>query len=237
MPNSLFVLLAVSLCTYAQQISLEEVVLYRYYPNLISGLNSMDDGDFYTRMSDTSDAIVKCSYKTGDIVETLFSVRDTQGEKVSYFRDYIISPDGSKILVETNRNAIYRRSSTSRWYLYDRADKSLRKLSAGGDQEVPSFSHDSKKIAFVRSNNLFVLDIPSWQETQVTTDGRFNFIINGKPDWVYEEEFEYNKAYAFTADSKKLAWMRTDETNVKTFAFLYCASASAHACFRLLYSL
>ena len=223
---SLFVLLAVSLCTYAQQISLEEVVLYRYYPNLISGLNSMDDGDFYTRMSDTSDAIVKCSYKTGDIVETLFSVRDTQGEKVSYFRDYIISPDGSKILVETNRNAIYRRSSTSRWYLYDRADKSLRKLSAGGDQEVPSFSPDSKKIAFVRSNNLFVLDIPSWQETQVTTDGRFNFIINGKPDWVYEEEFEYNKAYAFTADSKKLAWMRTDETNVKTFAFQYFAGAA-----------
>ena len=222
----LFVLPLVSLVAEAQQVSLEDVVLYKFYPNRIGGLNSMDDGDFYTRVSDTSDAILKCSYKTGDTVETLFSVRDTQGEKVSYFRDYIISPDGNKILVETTHNAIYRRSYTSQWYLYDRNDKSLRKLSEGGEQEVPSFSPDSKKIAFVRSNNIFVVDTQSWEENQVTTDGRFNYIINGKPDWVYEEEFEYNKAYTFTADSKMLAWMRTDETNVKTFAFQYFMGAA-----------
>ena len=210
----------------AQMISLQDVVQYRYYASRIGGLNSMDDGEHYTRISDTSDAILKCSYRTGDVVETIFSVRDCQGDKISYFRDYIISPDGTKILVETTHSAIYRRSYTSEWYLYDCASRSLRKLSQGGEQEVPSFSPDSKKIAFVRANNIFLVDIPSGKEVQVTTDGRFNFIINGKPDWVYEEEFEYNKAYAFTADSKKLAWMRTDETNVRTFAFQYFMGAA-----------
>ncbi len=218
---SFFLILALSLSASAQQISLEAVVLYRYYPDRIDGLNPMDDGEHYSRISDANDAILKCSYKTGDNVETIFSVRDTNGEKINYFRDYIISPDGNKILLETTHNPIYRRSFTSQWYVYDRNYKSLRKLSAGGDQEVPSFSPDSKKIAFVRRNNLFFVDLNSWEEVQITTDGRFNFIINGKPDWVYEEEFEYNKAYAFTADSKMIAWMRTDETNVKTFAFQY----------------
>ena len=215
------VLFAVASNAKAQKISLQEVVGYAYYPSRISGLNSMDDGEHYLRISDTNDAILKCSYKAGETVETLFSVRDTQGDKISYFQDYILSPDGTKILLETNHEAIYRRSYTSSWYLYDKTDKSIRKLSAGGSQEIPSFSPDSKKVAFVRSNNMFVVDLNNWEETQVTTDGRFNFIINGKPDWVYEEEFEYNKAYTFTADSKKIAWMRTDETNVKTFSFQY----------------
>ena len=156
---SFFLILALSLSASAQQISLEAVVLYRYYPDRIEGLNPMDDGEHYSRISDANDAILKCSYKTGDNVETIFSVRDTNGEKINYFRDYIISPDGNKILLETTHNPIYRRSFTSQWYVYDRNDKSLRKLSAGGNQEVPSFSPDSKKIAFVRKNNLFFVDL------------------------------------------------------------------------------
>ncbi len=201
----------------AQQIQLSDVVSYRYYPQRVGGLNSMPDGEHFSRV--TNRQIQKCSYKTGEVVETLFSVNDTNGENISYFSDYIFSPDGNRILLETNARAIYRRSATAEWYVYDMRDKSLRKLSRDGEQEIPSFSPDGTKVAFVRKNNIFIVDLNQNKETQVTTDGRFNYVINGKPDWVYEEEFEYNKAYAFTADSKMLAWMRTDETNVKTFSF------------------
>lgn len=207
-----------AITAFAQQIQLSDVVNYRYYPQRVSGLNSMPDGEHFSQVANRG-TIQKCSYKTGEVVETLFSVNDTQGEKISYFGDYIFSPDGHRILLETNSKAIYRRSATADWYVYDMRDKSLRKLSRGGDQEIPSFSPDGTKVAFVRNNNIFLVDLEQNKETQVTTDGRFNYVINGKPDWVYEEEFEYNKAYVFSADSKMIAWMRTDETSVRTFSF------------------
>ena len=224
---SLFLLLASFTLAGAQQISLADVVFYRYYPNRIGGLNSMADGEHYSRISDTGKGILKCSFKTGETVATLFDANDTQGERLQNFSDYKISQDGRYILLETNHKAIYRRSSTANWFVYDTNGKTVRSLSKNGDQEVPHFSPDSKKVAFVRQNNLFYVDLENgWKETQVNTDGQFNHGINGKPDWAYEEEFEYNTAYAFSADSKMLAWVRTDETDVKTFEFQYFMGAA-----------
>lgn len=212
--------LLVAQSVYSQDISLEDVVYYRYYAQRLAGLNSMPDGEHYSMIE--GGKIQKCSFKTGETVETLFNSRETTGESVSRFSDYIFAPDGKHILLETNSKAIYRRSSTACWYVYDVADKSVKKLSRGGDQEIPQFSPDGTKVAFVRDNNLFIVDLAQGgKEIQVTTDGQFNRIINGKPDWVYEEEFEYNSAFTFTPDSKMLAWMRTDETEVKTFSFQY----------------
>jgi len=206
--------------SFAQQISLEDVVFYRYYPQRVGGFNSMPDGDHYSVIE--GGKIVKYSFLTGQAVETLLDLSQTNGEPLRRFSDYIFAPDGKHILLETNSKAIYRRSATASWYIYDTQTKTVRKLSQGGDQEIPQFSPDGTKIAFVRSNNIFIVDLSDDnRETQVTTDGRFNYVINGKPDWVYEEEFEYNSAFTFTADSKMLAWMRTDESQVKTFSFQY----------------
>ena len=116
---SLFLLLASFTLAGAQQISLADVVFYRYYPNRIGGLNSMADGEHYSRISDTGKGILKCSFKTGETVATLFDANDTQGERLQNFSDYKISPDGRYILLETNHKAIYRRSSTANWFVYD----------------------------------------------------------------------------------------------------------------------
>ena len=211
--------------TFAQKISLEDVVYYRYYPQRVAGFASMPDGEHYTALEGRK--IVKYSFKTGEAVETILNLAEATGETVARFSDYIIAPDGKHILLETNSKSIYRRSATASWFVYDVETKAVKKLSAGGDQEIPQFSPDGTKIAFVRNNNIFLVNLADGgRETQVTTDGRFNFIINGKPDWVYEEEFEYNSAMTFTADSKTLAWMRTDETQVKTFSFQYFMGTS-----------
>ncbi len=210
---------------FAQQISLEDVVYYRYYPQRVGGFNSMADGEHYSVIEGKK--IVKYAFSTGKAVQTLLDLSDVTGDQVGRFSNYIIAPDSKHILLETNSRAIYRRSATASWFVYDVDTKSVKKLSQGGDQEIPQFSPDGTKVAFVRDNNIFIVDLADGlRETQVTTDGRFNHIINGKPDWVYEEEFEYNSAMTFTADSKALAWMRTDETQVKTFAFQYFMGAS-----------
>ena len=123
-------------------------------------------------------------------------------------------------MIETNRQQIYRRSYTATHYIYNIKNKTLTPLSQGGPQECPKFSPDGNQIAFVRDNNIFLVKLLfNNAESQITKDGERNKVINGKPDWVYEEEFSFNCAFDFSADSEMLAWIRFDESNVKTFSF------------------
>ena len=213
---------------FAQNISLDDVVYYRYMPRRISGLRPMADGESYSKISEDGTKILRCSYKTGEVTETLLDLTTARGKKLTRFSSYIISPDGKNILIGTNEQAIYRRSATATYYIYNMHNRTLEPLSKNGDlQEVPKFSPDGSMIAFIRDNNLFLVKLLfNNAESQITTDGRFNHIINGKPDWVYEEEFEYNCAYDFSSDSQMLAWVRFDESDVRTFAFQYFKGAS-----------
>ena len=154
--------------------------------------------------------------KTGQQTGVIFDLAETKGEQLEGFDGYEISEDGSKLLIETNSKPIYRRSYTADFYLYDVKNKTLSKLSNNGAQQIPTFSPNSKYVAFVRSNNIFITD--GKNEKQVTTDGEFNKIINGLPDWVNEEEFGFNNALAWSADSKTLSWIRYDESKVKTYS-------------------
>ena len=219
---------------FAQQIKLEDVVRYGYYARGVYGLQPYADGESYTCISNDGNQILRCSYKTGETLEVLADrsvarVVDAQGNTLSNVQardlsldSYTFSPDGKNILIATDVEQIYRRSSRARYYIYKIHNNTMIPLSKGGKQEVPRFSPDGTMIAFVRDGNLFLVKLLfNNAETQVTNDGEFNHIINGKPDWVYEEEFEYNCAYDFSADSQLLAWVRFDESDVKTFSFQY----------------
>ncbi len=228
-------LLLSALAAAAQEISLDDVVNYRYYPRRIYGLEPLADGSAYSRISDDRRQIQRCSYQTGEVLETLFDLADVRGSRIDGFSGYIIAPDGKNILIETKRNAIYRRSYTAEYYIYNVHNKTLTPLSADGPQECPKFSPDGTMIAFVRDNNIFLVKLLyNNAESQVSTDGKYNEIINGKPDWVYEEEFEFNCAYDFSSDSQMLAWIRFDESDVCTFTFpLYGGAAPARTEYRL----
>ena len=85
----------------------------------------------------------------------------------------------------------------------------MEKLSDGGPQQVPVFSPDGNQVAFVRDNNIFLVKLLYGNsESQVTEDGKQNEVLNGIPDWVYEEEFSFNRALEFSADSQMLAFIR-----------------------------
>ena len=205
----------------AQQITIEDVAGGKFRPASIRSVRPLDiDGESYASISADGARIEKCSFKTGELTEVLFDKSTARGANTNIVEGYIISPDGKNSLIETDRTPIYRHSATSTYYIYNVKNKTLAPLSNGGKQECPKFSPDGTMIAFVRDNNLFLVKLLfNNAESQITKDGERNKIINGKPDWVYEEEFSFNCAYDFSADSEMLAWIRFDETDVKTFSF------------------
>ena len=129
---------------------------------------------------------------------------------------FVFSKDEKQLLIANNTNAIFRYSFTADYFLYNLASKKLTKIAS--QLQEPTFSPDGLKIGFAKENNLFIYDIASEKITQVTTDGKKNSVINGITDWVYEEEFAFVRAYDWSADSKKLAYIRFDESQVPEFS-------------------
>lgn len=181
--------------------------------NSIWGVRSMNDGDFYTTLD--NNVITRYSYSTGEKEGVVFDAsKVTPSLEID---DYEFSGDERKILLTTQVEEIYRHSFRAKYWIYDIDNGTLTELADGADQEVAAFSPDGTKVAFVRDNNLFYTDLATGAETQVTSDGKFNYIINGKPDWVYEEEFGFSRAYQWSPDSQYLAYYRTDEERVKEY--------------------
>ena len=212
----------------AQQITIEDVAGGTYRPATIPNVSPLAiDGESYASISADGARIEKCSFKTGEITEVLFDKTAARGASISGVEGYVISPDGKNILIETDRTPIYRHSATSNYFIYNVKNKTLTPLSNGGKQECPKFSPDGTMVAFVRDNNIFLVKLLfNNAESQITKDGERNKVINGKPDWVYEEEFAFNCAFDFSADSETLAWIRFDETDVKTFSFPWYRGAA-----------
>ncbi len=211
--------LTIGLSLFGQQkfkeITLEDITKnYTFYARGVYGLKSMKDGLHYTTVDYQKNLILKQSYQTGQITDTILKLSEL---KLNNFSDYEFSSDESKILLETNINEIYRRSYTADFFVYDFQSGKITSISGKTAQQLATFSPDGSKIAFVSQNNIYIKDLVSGIETTVTSDGEKNRIINGAPDWVYEEEFEFSKAFDWSADSKKLAYIKFDESKVKTF--------------------
>ena len=202
------------------KIKLQDVTNGVYWPKQIDGVNPMNDGENYTQLSPDHKRIVRHSFKTGKEIATVFDVETARGaKKLPCIDGYIMSPDEHRILIQTETKGIYRRSYTAVYYIYDVRNNTLEPLSEGGPQQVPLFSPDGNVIAFARGNNIFLVKLLFGNaEVQVTKDGKFNEVINGLPDWVNEEEFTTNRSFDFSADSKVLAWVRYDESQVPIYS-------------------
>lgn len=208
-----FLMMFVSSVSAAQKITLADVTGSKFAPKVVSGINPIEGTDTYARISDDGKRIVTYSFKTGREQSVLFDVNNTMGEKISSFDGYTMSPDGTRLLIQTKTNYIYRRSYTAVHYIYTIASRKLERLSDGGPQQVPTWSSDGQQVAFVREGNIFLVKLLyDNAEIQVTKDGKFNEVINGIPDWVNEEEFGFNRALTFNADGTMLCWIRYDES-------------------------
>ncbi len=220
----LFTLIRLLVSGFAQTdtLSLNDILSGKFSPQYVWGIESMNDGEHYTAMDFShGQSLVKYSYRTGKAVDTLLNFSKLNIGWVS--TNYTFSNDESKILFYTKAKYIYRRSFTANFYVYDFNEKKLIPVS-DTPQRIATLSPDGNKVAFMRDNNLFIKDLITGKEKQITFDGKKNNIINGAPDWVYEEEFSFNRAYEWSSDGKYLAYMKFDESKVKTYTLKFYPS-------------
>jgi dipeptidyl-peptidase-4 len=148
-------------------------------------------------------------------VETLFDASDFQ--EITGIDAYRFNGAEDRILIETGHEKIYRHSYQAEYYVFDRKAGTLVPLSSKGEQQLATFSPSGSHVAFVRNNNLYIRDLQMKEEIQATFDGVKNEVINGAPDWVYEEEFGFASGFCWSPDGKKIAFYRFDERRVREF--------------------
>ena len=173
----------------------------------VRGIRSMNDGEHYTVLAGND--IRRYAYASEGPGESLLP-SPTPNLAIS---DYTLSPDERSILIASGRHPIYRHSYTTSYSLI----RDGRVIPVLRDAEAPrdaSFSPDGRRIAYSDRNDLYVYDIETQRTRRITDDGRWNEVINGTTDWVYEEEFGITRAYAFSPDGLKLAYLRFDESQV-----------------------
>ncbi|MBE0423425.1 MAG: S9 family peptidase [Lutibacter sp.] len=220
MKKILIIFIAITSLATAQKkdIALEEIWNGSFSTERMNSLNSMN-GDFYSLLNfdrnTRSTTVDKYSYATLEKVETIVNSKDLS--EINYFESYAFNNDETKLLLGVDEESIYRHSSLGIFYVYDLASKSLQLIDKEKIQE-PTFSPDSKKVAFAKNNNIFIKNLETNEVIQITSDGKKNEIINGICDWVYEEEFSFVRAFEWSADSKNIAFLRFDETEVPTFS-------------------
>ena len=217
---SLFFLLSFTITEAQKQLTNTDIW---YSPTFsmdyVGGFRSMKDGLHYSSLENTASgsAIVMYSYTTGEKVSVLMEESNLP-EGVS-IDDYSFSADENKILIASGQESIYRHSTKADYYIYEKGSREGKALTdvSMGKTRLAEFSPDGSKVAFVRENDLYVIDLATGSEKRITEDGRMNNVINGATDWVYEEEFSFDKGYYWSPDSKYIAFYRFVESKVKEF--------------------
>ncbi len=202
-----------------QAISLEDIFEKGVFrTNTVPGFNFLKDGRHYSRQE--GGQIRQYDFTTGDFTKVIFNAAEVQGNTgfPGRFRGYTFSDNEQKVLIQTAVESIYRHSTRANYFWFDRKSGQLSALSSGGKQRYASFNPEADKVAFVRENNLFYKDLQSGKEVQITSDGKYNHIINGSSDWVYEEEFSITKTFEWSPDGKHIAFMRFNESEVPEFS-------------------
>lgn len=217
-----FILLTILALSYISITAQKDITLEdlwqknAYYTKSVPGFNFMNDGRHYTRLE--SNVINKYDLKTGDKVSTILEaskIKD-QGGFGGKISSYEFNHDETIIILHSDKESIYRRSSKAYSYIYDIAKASVTAIK---DAKImyASLNLQSNKVAYVFENNLYIYDIKSQKTTQLSTDGKKNEIINGSADWVYEEEFGMSQAFSWSPDGYKVAYMKFDERDVPEF--------------------
>lgn len=183
-----------------------------FSPTTINNVRWMNDGRFYS--ASDGQTITRFNITNGES-EVIFDGSNFDNLQVE---GYEFSADENLILIETDVEQLWRRSSKANFFIYNRSENTVQKLTQSEEkQQYAQLNPEGNRAAFVQNNNLFWVDLTTGEQFQITEDGEFNSIINGAADWVYEEEFGFAKAWFWSPRGDKIAFYRFDESNVKQF--------------------
>lgn len=216
---SIFLLLLTSLGSYAQNLKLEDIFSNKYSQYGFQGVNWYKTNDNYTEYNELNDGweLLLKSIKSEKVIKKLIESKNFKlDSNFKSIDEYSFSPDYNFLLIKTETQNIYRYSNTAKFCLININTRST-KIFDSEKISLPTFSPDSKKIAYSKKNNLYIYNIENHEITQITNDGKFNSIINGTGDWVYEEEFETIKAFEWDDKSTKIGFLKFDETDVPLY--------------------
>ena len=203
-----------------QKITVDEIFTGAFRTKGMDALQSMKNNNQYTVLNfDRASKSMQIDLYDFATLKKESNLIDTKNfkELADGIDSYTFDASEKKILIACNTAKIFRHSFTADYYLYDIVNKTLTKLFDFKVQE-PTFSPDGSKIAYAKENNLYVYDVVSKKSTAITSDGKKNAVINGITDWVYEEEFAFVRAFDWSKDSKKVAYIRFDESEVPEFS-------------------
>jgi dipeptidyl-peptidase-4 len=131
-----------------------------------------------------------------------------------YYRSFEWTNDSKNIVFQTKFRPIYRNSGVSDYYQYTIADQSLTLIAK--DANTAQVSPNGLKVGMERKGNMFVYDLATKEETQLTDDAEES-LYNGRYGWAYEEEFGLVQAWKWSHDSQYLAYWQIDEREVPIF--------------------
>lgn len=199
-----------------KELKLEDIVAGKFAQKRLPSMTFMADGAHYARLED-GNRIVKYAISSGKEVDVVLSPDRLSWE--GNIAGFSFSEDNNFLVFYTSREKVYRHSFDAKYYFYDIRLKRLTAVADGEMLRAVTLSPDAKKLAYVKDNNIYVYHTGFKTIRQVTEDGEFNKVINGIPDWVYEEEFSCNRLMEWSPDSRFLAWIRSDESEVPEFSF------------------
>ncbi|XP_045904580.1 dipeptidyl peptidase 4-like [Micropterus dolomieu] len=154
---------------------------------------------------------------TGTVIE--FLSKDKFYEKNAY--EYQLSADHKYVAFMSNRSKLWRHSFTGSYSLYDRELGSFITNSTIPDEvQYFSWAPEGNKLAYVWENDVYIKTNPKSPSQQVTFNGMEGLILNGIPDWVYEEEmFSSNQALWWSPGGKYVAYAEFNDTDVHTIEY------------------
>ena len=201
----------------ASALELSDFVL-SYRPYGIAATQKALNGEYYYQKSTDGSKIFRIAYKNEANETTIFNSEELKGCKITDWDGYEMSNDETKILLHTDTKMIYRYSYIADYYVYDVKSQRITKLTDEGGEEIATLSPDNQKVAFVKNNNVYIKNLANGSITTVTTDGEKNKIINGVPDWGYQEELGILNSLKWSPSSNTLAFIRFDESQVPMYS-------------------
>lgn len=215
----ILILLAYSTLLFGQKRNIELSDIWAsgtFYPKTVNGFVNLNDGKSYCVLEKNNegfDAINQYDYVSGSKIKEILNAKDVFGDEKYGINSYAFNQDQTVVLIYFNSQKIYRHSTRGDFKVVQLTDKQV----IGGGKEVryPTLNPKGDKLAYVKENDLYVMDLMSQKVKRITKDGEYNTIINGAVDWVYEEEFGMSKGFEWNSDGTRIAFYRFDESAVK----------------------